>query len=807
MPPSLSNLFLHLQLDTDHSTWSLSPLRLPAPPLQELTLGASYRCEGRRVRAFRSWRPSRLDGPALQPSPHGFLKQIELESLPDERGVVFTLAFALPEAQPFLLWRITAANHGSSPVFIERLTLLEAASLRFSDPTSLAFFSNGWNSFNYTGVYGARDRFRRTRLGFFAEPVRLNAGTPHPRQPGHFGSDMFGVLGDRRSRQAILAGFLSQKQHFGSLEARLQRPSLTMWANGDGARLDPGCSLSTDWAFLGFLEVDSPDSMGPYLQAVAREHGLDASLSAAAARQHGLDTPVAATTARLSRFSPHPSPTGWCSWYQFFSAVTAADIRRNLASLQSLRSELPLDFVQIDDGFGAHVGDWFDFKPAFPEGVAPLAAEIRQAGFTPGLWLAPFVLDPASRLAHEHPDWLLRGRLDRPANAGFLFNGFFAAALDLTYPAAAEHVCRLIHTAVHEWGFPYLKLDFLYAAALPGRRHDPTQTRAQCLRRALQLIRQEAGEKAFLLGCGCPLGSGVGLVDAMRIGADVDVRWRPAIRGIETFFHKEPDLPSLRNSLHNILSRSMLHRRWWLNDPDCLLLRPDTLLTVAEQRSLASAIALSGGALLLSDDLGRLPPERLRLAQALFPPIGQTPRLLDWFDSSEPSRLLLELSGPAGAWHLLALFNWADSPRDLNLRPADYPLPLAPGWWAREFWSETLVKFTDALTLPAIPAHGVALLALRPLTPGQPQYLGSGLHISQGLEVKEWAASPSALSLRLERPGRSQGMLALALPAAPREARLDGASLPWQAKVDGAYSFSVEFESAARLEIAWDAAS
>ncbi len=130
-------------------------------------------------------------------------------------------------------------------------------------------------------------------------PTDINAGTPQPGRRGHFSSDMFGVLGDRGSRRALLAGFLSQEQHFGSLEAHLepQGASLSLWANGDGARLDPEAQIETDWACLYFLYVDNPDPLGPYLEAVRRQAGLAGP-------------------------STTPIPSGWCSWYQFSSETT-----------------------------------------------------------------------------------------------------------------------------------------------------------------------------------------------------------------------------------------------------------------------------------------------------------------------------------------------------------------------------------------------------------------------------------------------------------------------------------------------------
>ena len=116
------------------------------------------------------------------------------------------------------------------------------------------------------------DRFRHTHLGPLSEPLHANASTPHYRQAGRFTSEMFGVLGDgsQRSaetqRSAVLLGFLSQLEHFGTLGTDLRAPQipLRLWANGDGARLEPGASIATDWACIFLVDVDDPDPLGAY---------------------------------------------------------------------------------------------------------------------------------------------------------------------------------------------------------------------------------------------------------------------------------------------------------------------------------------------------------------------------------------------------------------------------------------------------------------------------------------------------------------------------------------------------------------
>jgi alpha-galactosidase len=812
---TLENPSLQFSLNPDQATWSLFSRGDDGAYLEDVWMSVHYRClsslasvlGGGRFRALQRWPNLQVRGPEEVLSPHGPLRQYVLEFGPDQNGLRYTLIFAMPDHESIFLWRLGIDNQGKRTVNLDRVELLRAGffpkrkvlpdpgtiTLRYNpppsghgvirphpDPGEMAFLANGWQSWSHTAVYGEADRFHRSRMGFLRVPMCYNLDTPRPRKRRHFAGDMFGVLGDRTHRTGILAGFLSQKQHFGSLEAWCDRlyPALRLWANGDGARLEPGGSILTDWAVLYFLQLDSPDPLGPYLDAVAREHDIDP-----------------------GKFATQNSQTGWCSWYHFYSKVAEDDIRRNLGVAAGLRPAVPLDIIQIDDGFEAAFGDWLEFSPRFPQGVSGLSEEIKAQDFTPGLWFAPFIARAGSRLAREHPDWLLRNNFGRPILAGFEWSGFYRA-LDLTCPEALDYACQVVDTAVYQWGYPYLKLDFLYAAALKGRYRDPTRTRAQVLRAGLEAIRQAAGDETTLLGCGCPLGSAIGLVDAMRIGTDVDPNWTFSFKGLEAPFRSEVDVPSARNALQNVMTRAALHRRWWVNDPDCLLLSQDTHLTLAEVRSYATAIALSGGSLFCSDDMASLPRERLEIAAKMVPLIGRAPRVPDWFDSSRPRLLRVDLENSTGRWHLLAIFNWEDEARSVDLPLDAFQLDPQVEYYGRCFWVAESMHVADGrLVLGEIPAHGVRLLSLRALAPGVLQYLGSDLHISQGLEVVEWEATPSSVQFRVERPGGILGEIELSLPRPPREVLLNQNSVAYQKTAQGSYRIPVQSDQTAELKI------
>ncbi|HWR66255.1 MAG TPA: glycoside hydrolase family 36 protein [Bellilinea sp.] len=717
---------------------------------------------------------------------HGVRGFLETESIFTEYGLRVIIHFALSDSAPLFLWKLRLTNTADDEIKVEKIEFLRVGGqekfgwLDFPQDDAdrqWSFYSNGWQSWSPSSAYLDGEPMRISRLGFLQQPMIINHGTPALRMPGYYTADFFGALADLSSKSGLAAGFLSQKQHFGSIEAvTFDRPSLAIFTS-DSAVLVPGASMETDWAVITPIATDDPDPLGNYLDSVAREHGL---------LEH--------------KFKPVPS--GWCSWYHYYSNLKAADIRNNLDSMTRNQNQLPLKLVQIDDGFETSVGDWFSFKPGFPGGVAPLAREIQESGFTPGLWVAPFILDPRSEFFKQHPKLILRNKRGKPVNAGFGWNNL-TAAIDLTTPQAMELALEPIHRAVQDWKFPYLKLDFLYAAALQGLRSDPSWTRAQVMRQGMEAIREIVGPNTFLVGCGLPLGSGVGLVDAMRIGADVNGSWEPKMKGIRFPFRDEPAMPSSRNSLHNTLTRAPLHKRWWTNDPDCLLLGEATRLTLPEIQALASGIGITGGSVLLSDNMTSLSTERLRIAQVLLPVIGKRAEVLDLFEQTDPEQLRLPLSGPQGSWTVIAHFNWQDAPQPLTFHPADYAL-LDRSCWLSSFWDGRLWHDEPGTTvnLPLIPAHGVFLAAVIPIpNDSQPLYLGSNLHFSQGVEVKQWQVEEHKVSLTLDLDRLAEGFFQLFLPSEPTRAECEGNRLKTTSILPGVYRFEVKLDQTARINV------
>jgi alpha-galactosidase len=300
------------------------------------------------------------------------------------------------------------------------------------------------------------------------------------------------------------------------------------------------------------------------------------------------------------RFGPEPGtlrqiPAVWCTWYQYYERVTALDVVSNLKLMASL--ELPVEVVQIDDGYQAFAGDWLSPRPGFGD-LPGLVSRIRDTGRRAGIWIAPWLVARSSALFNEHPGWMVRDPASgEPVYAGSVVRDV-CFALDTTNQAAAAYLTEVLRT-MREWGIDYFKIDFCYAGAYQGVRE---------YRDGLRLIRSAIGPDAVLVGCGAPAVASVGLVDAMRVGPDIAACYVPSSGLLSE--------PSQRNAARNVLGRAWQHGRLWINDPDCMMLRPE----VQRREDWASVVARYGGVRASGDGLDQLDSWGLGTTRALLRP-------------------------------------------------------------------------------------------------------------------------------------------------------------------------------------------
>lgn len=258
----------------------------------------------------------------------------------------------------------------------------------------------------------------------------------------------------------------------------------------------------------------------------------------------------------------------WCSWYAYYETITEQQLAKDVDDLRGL----PFDVVQVDDGWERLVGDWQP-NHKFPSGMKSLADRITDAGMTAGLWLAPFIALPGSDLARQRPELLLRDHRGEHVIAGNNWGSGYHA-LDLSRPAARDYLTELTHRVVHEWGYKYLKLDFINAGAAPGVRADGGE-REQSYRDALALIREVAGDDVYLLGSGAVLLPSLGILDGLRSGPDVAPMW-------QNYASDDPSDAMARNAVVNTLHR-LWHQPLAEVDPDVIYFRSRLNLLTEQQ--------------------------------------------------------------------------------------------------------------------------------------------------------------------------------------------------------------------------------
>ncbi|MBN2443542.1 MAG: alpha-galactosidase [Spirochaetales bacterium] len=302
---------------------------------------------------------------------------------------------------------------------------------------------------------------------------------------------------------------------------------------------------------------------------------------------------------------PEKNVTGWSSWYYYYNNISFEKIIKNLKILH--HKKVPVDVIQVDDGYQRMVGDWFDLKGSFRNRMRELTDAIKRKGYRPGIWIAPFTADRKSRLVKDHPEYILRNEYGMPLVGGFNVNwpGRVYYGLDITNPRFEEYISKVITTIVREWGFTYLKLDFMYCACLrQGTHNNLLLSRAEIMKYGLKVIKMAAGEDVFINGCGMPLTPGIGLVHSMRIGPDTSSQWYKII-GI---ILRTGSMAGVHNSIRNNFVRSMMNRHLWINDPDCIMMRyTKTKLNGHERLSQINAAIITGGTFFISDNLEELP--------------------------------------------------------------------------------------------------------------------------------------------------------------------------------------------------------
>lgn len=547
----------------------------------------------------------------------------------------FPLTWTKYESDGYVLHQLSIENRSGKPVRIHELGWSRSgAETDFLHPgkEDIDLYVEGWQMATPNGVrrYGDRDfEFNPTYLRFAVADVADYSG-----EPNRFRAEYMTAFHRRSTEENLLIGFVTSAAQYGRFRIVLGAEGveqLDIVSSCDDRELDPGETIHSEKAV--FLDgFDAPALFNRFAGIWGKSMNARRKL---------------------------PLPLGWCSWYYFFRNVTAADVTATAEFAARHADMIPMRIIQVDAGYQRASGDWLLANEKFPGGLQKLAADIRALGLTAGAWFEPFTVEERSNFYREHPECVIRDRKGQPIplKQGKNHDSYFA--LDGTNPNSLDFL-RSTFRQLREWGVDYLKLDFLVHASIKGGMlHDRKATRAQALRWGLEAIREGFGDDGFICCCSAPFGPCVGIADSMRVGTD----YMPAWSQDNVSFEEAPTSP---NVCRNLVHRTYMNHHLYWTDPDTLLLRDtNTKLSACENELWYQISRLTGGAVLLGDNLMELPPESLaRAGELLKNPDAYETFQLDLWDSVMPQvvRAKPRNGDEAEVW----LFNFEDEPKTID---------------------------------------------------------------------------------------------------------------------------------------------
>ncbi len=463
----------------------------------------------------------------------------------------------------------------------------------------------------------------------------------------------------------------------------------------------------------------------------------------------------------MAKFSARPAKRGatslWCSWYAHRMGMTEEKVLANAEVAAKPLKPLGFEIMQLDHGWqrGDITGDWVP-NERFPHGLKWLADELqRRHGLRLGVWISPTDVAETSELYKQHADWLLKGDDGKPrVNWKWYWKpNPDCFELDATQPEAYRWIADAFRQLT-EQGVSYFKIDFIAASGGEHfRQRDPKATRGWSnLRRAMEAIREGAGDRAWIRYCQTPPILSAGLANSAYGGDDT------LDAGVPGYFHL------LRDNAHALAAGYWLNDRPYHREVCDMSVRMQA--SVEEARVRAAIMTLADCSISWSDELCYLPPSRIRLMQQCLPPGNPPMRPLDLFERDVPSVWHIKVKNDAEAWEVVGLFNFNKAAEPRAVRFAQLGLDPKADYAVFEFWEEKFLGVLKSGVELTMPPESSRILSIRKLT-GVPQLIGTDMHLLQGyheLKQLKWDLRQNVLSGRYHRAPSLTGKAFLYVP-------------------------------------------
>ncbi|MBI2915008.1 MAG: alpha-galactosidase [Firmicutes bacterium] len=561
-------------------------------------------------------------------------------------------------------------------------------------------------------------------------------------------SGWMGLIFNPRSKTSFLGGFVSVDVALGKVVTRYQsNTGITQWyatCKYDGLEIEPGRELVSETLYVD-VRPDPFESLETFADVVAAENNLP---------------PILET------------PALWCSWYPYRLKLNEEEVLKNARVVADrFRDCYGVKVMQLDYGWNHKdtPGDWWNNQDRFPHGLEWLGGQLRSMGLELGIWVGPFIVFEGSEFFQTHPECAIKDHDGQPSKWARPWpwepkQDIYD--LDLRNPESRDFLRRVFRRFV-SLGIKYFKLDFLNGPSTAplsftfGIKDEDRLRDGERMRIGLSLIRETVGDDAYLLACNLPHSHALGIASAVFAAIDVG----------NSYFDREEGWKHFRSRSSGLISRYYQQKKLWLNDPDVIYVggNPpdfDPVPSPGEARLRTTVVALSGGPVLLGDNLARLPEDRLNMYTLCLPAYGVSARPVDLFTSDYPRIWDLKVRSSWGSWDVVGLFNYEAQEASIPVDLAALGLTAEEGYLVWEFWEQRFLGTQSSRIEVSVPARDVRLILLKPLlqTPG---ILSTSFHLIQGaveLSDVEWDSRKRTLSGKCHRHPGARGDLFVYVP-------------------------------------------
>jgi len=546
----------------------------------------------------------------------------------------------------------------------------------------------------------------------------------------------------------LLIGFLSLKGHLYKIQLKTDAKrqaleSLNTLCEFDGTLLPAGGVRTSQWVLL-MPGKEPNEMMHDYADRIGDYYGV-------------------------KKPGGYP-PSVFLTWYYKAILYSEKDLEEDLDYLKE--NNFPFDVFLIDECWNQGWGDWYP-NEKWPSGMKAASDKIGSLGLTPGIWTAPYLVAPETKLAFKHPEWLLRKR--DGSLAMFYMMGRNHYILDLTYPGVTDFIERMYHRLTYNWGFTFHKLDFLRAVFTEENVsfYDKTATRLEAYERGLMAVRRGIGSDLYLSVCGGHYGGSLGIANTQRSGSDVRSKW--------------DDPPAVQRIKQNILRTWM--GRLWHPGADAMMVRRRSTPAIDHPRfgklsigmfnddeavTVAVNQYIAGGMMCFTENFSDIDEDRKELYKHVIPSINSPSIPIDFFAKNCPSVLLTNvkpLCKNLKPWKTVTVINIEDNPVERNFTLSEKILGKnARGKYILwDFMSQSdlgVFSAGDRVNIGFLKPHASKIIRIAEWDGSNPVLAGTDLHFSGGgVEIAEWKLVGNKVEGRIKTPWKYPVKITAAFPS------------------------------------------